>query len=104
MPKDVHPRATLILHGCPLPSLQTPPPHPPPLGPLPDSESHAKCVNQRAGKYRLLAERVWEENVTPAVTLEQKKQAVASPLSTPSVPLNKGGVRMNRRSARQKAT
>lgn len=55
----------------------------PPLGLLPDSKSRAKCVNRRAGKYRLLAERAWEGNVTPTVTLEQKKQAVASPLSTP---------------------
>lgn len=65
------------------------PPRSPALGPPPDSKSHDKCVNQRAGKYRLLAERAWEGNVTPAVTLEQKKQAVASPLSTPSVPSNK---------------
>lgn len=35
--------------------------------------------------------------MTPAVTLEQKKQAVASPLSTPSLLYNKDGVRMNRR-------
>lgn len=55
----------------------------PPLGRLPDSKSRAKCVNQHAGKYRLWAERAWEGNVTPTVTVEQKKQAVAFPLSTP---------------------
>lgn len=87
-----------LAHALPLP------PRPPPLGLVPDSESHAKCVNQRAGKYRLLAERAWEGNVTPAVALEQKKQAVASPLSTPSLLSNKDGVRLNRRSGRQKAT
>lgn len=42
--------------------------------------------------------------MTPAVTLEQKKQAVASPLSTLSLLSNKDGVRLHRRSGRQKAT
>lgn len=94
------PPPTLLLRGC----LLLSPPPPPPLGLVPVSESHAKCVNQRAGKYRLSSERAWEGNVTPAVTLEQKKQAVASLLSTPSVQSNKDGVRMSRRSGRQKAT
>lgn len=42
--------------------------------------------------------------MTPAVAVEQKKQAVASPLSTPSDLSNKDGVRMNRRCGRQSAT
>lgn len=67
----------------------TPSSRPQPLGLVPESESHAKCVNQRAGKYQLLAEGPWEGNVTPAVTLEQKKQAAASPLTTLSAPSNK---------------
>lgn len=69
--------------------ILTPSSRPQPLGLVPESESHAKCVNQRAGKYQLLAERPWEGNVTPAVTLEQKKQAAASPLTTLSAPSNK---------------
>lgn len=52
----------------------------------------------------ILTERAWEGNVTPAVTWEQKKRAVPSPLSMPLVLSNKDGVRMNRRSSRRRAT
>lgn len=56
---------------------------------MPDSDGYAQCVNQRAAKCWLLAERATKANMTLSVTLEQKKQAVSSSFATPSVPSNK---------------